>query len=140
MNAPFDKSGRKLSPYVFHGQTTSLCPECFALVPAKIIFDDGNVYYLKRCKAHGVSKVLLSTDIPYFKLAQDYIMPGDRPHVFQTRTEECCSWSSGFMLGSATVNRSGRLKACRAMAVFGWPLRCWQVWSSCFRVVAAGCF
>jgi 7,8-dihydro-6-hydroxymethylpterin dimethyltransferase len=91
MNAPV----RKLSPYVFYGQTTSLCPECLALVPAKIIFDDGNVYYLKRCRTHGVSKALVSTDIPYFKLAQDYIKPGDRPHVFQTRTEEGCPYDCG---------------------------------------------
>jgi 7,8-dihydro-6-hydroxymethylpterin dimethyltransferase len=91
MNAPV----RKISPYVFHGQTTSLCPECFALVPAKIIFDDGNVYYLKRCKTHGVSKALISTDIPYYKLMQDYIKPGDRPHVFQTRTEEGCPYDCG---------------------------------------------
>jgi uncharacterized radical SAM superfamily Fe-S cluster-containing enzyme len=91
MNAPL----RKVSPYIFHGQTTSLCPECLALVPAKIIFDDGNVYYLKRCKTHGVSKALVSTDIAYFKLMQDYIKPGDRPHVFQTRTEEGCPYDCG---------------------------------------------
>jgi 7,8-dihydro-6-hydroxymethylpterin dimethyltransferase len=91
MNAPL----RKISPYIFHGQTTSLCPECYALVPAKIIFDDGNVYYQKRCKTHGVSKALISTDIPFYKLAQDYIKPGDRPHVFQTRTEEGCPYDCG---------------------------------------------
>jgi 7,8-dihydro-6-hydroxymethylpterin dimethyltransferase len=91
MNAPV----RKIAPYVFHGQTTSLCAECYALVPAKIIFDDGNVYYLKRCKTHGVQKALVSTDIAYYKLAQDYIKPGDRPHVFQTRTEEGCPYDCG---------------------------------------------
>ncbi|NMD07578.1 MAG: radical SAM protein [Phyllobacteriaceae bacterium] len=91
MNAP----QRKISHYIFHGQTTSLCPECYALVPAKIIFDDGNVYYLKRCKTHGVSKALVSTDIAYYKLAQDYIKPGDRPLVFQTRTEEGCPYDCG---------------------------------------------
>jgi hypothetical protein len=91
MNAPL----RKISPYIFHGQTTSLCPECFALVPAKIIIDDGKVFYLKRCKTHGVSKALVSTDVAYYKLAQDYIKPGDRPHVFQTRTEEGCPYDCG---------------------------------------------
>jgi len=91
MNAPI----RKISPYIFHGQTTSLCSQCFALVPAKIIFDDDNVYYLKRCKTHGVEKALVSTDIPYYKLAQDYVKPGDRPHVFQTRTEEGCPYDCG---------------------------------------------
>ncbi len=47
---------RKQSHYIFHGQTTSLCPECLALVPAKIVMDEGNVYYLKRCKTHGVQR------------------------------------------------------------------------------------
>jgi 7,8-dihydro-6-hydroxymethylpterin dimethyltransferase len=86
---------RKVAPYVFHGQTTSLCAECHALVPAKIIFDDGNVYYLKRCGTHGTQKALVSTDIAYYKLAQDYIKPGDRPHVFQTRTAEGCPYDCG---------------------------------------------
>ncbi|MEP6827195.1 MAG: radical SAM protein [Aestuariivirga sp.] len=90
-----DALARKISPYIFHGQTTSLCSQCFGLVPAKIIFDDGNVYYLKRCKTHGVEKALVSTDIAYYKLAQDYIKPGDRPHVFQTRTEEGCPYDCG---------------------------------------------
>ena len=91
MNAPV----RKISPYIFHGQTTSLCSQCFTLVPAKIIFDDGNVYYLKRCKSHGVEKALVSTDIAYYKVAQDYVKPGDRPHVFQTRTDEGCPYDCG---------------------------------------------
>lgn len=90
-----DGLSRKISPYVFYGQTTSMCAECHALVPAKIIFDDGNVYYLKRCKTHGVQKALVSTDIAYYKLAHDYLKPGDRPHVFQTRTEEGCPYDCG---------------------------------------------
>ena len=57
MNAPI----RKIAPYVFHGQTTSLCGTCLALVPAKIIIEGSDVYYLKRCKTHGVEKVLVST-------------------------------------------------------------------------------
>lgn len=91
MNAP----DRKISPYIFYGQTTSMCADCCALVPAKIIFDQGNVYYLKRCKTHGVKKSLVSTDIAYYKLAHDYVKPGDRPHVFQTRTEEGCPYDCG---------------------------------------------
>ena len=37
MNAPI----RKISHYLFHGQTTSLCESCLALVPAKIVIEDG---------------------------------------------------------------------------------------------------
>ncbi|MGL4591678.1 MAG: hypothetical protein ACRCVZ_07530, partial [Aestuariivirga sp.] len=39
MNAPI----RKFAPYVFYGQTTSMCDDCMALVPAKIIIEDSNV-------------------------------------------------------------------------------------------------
>ena len=75
MNAPV----RKIAPYVFYGQTTSMCGTCMALVPAKIIIEDGKVFYLKRCKAHGVEKALVSTDVAYYKLCHDYLKPGDRP-------------------------------------------------------------
>ena len=42
MNAPL---ARKSRPYVFAGQTTSLCETCHALVPAKICVDGDLVFY-----------------------------------------------------------------------------------------------
>ena len=86
---------RKIAPYVFYGQTTSMCSQCMALVPAKIIFEDDCVYYLKRCKTHGVEKALVSTDIAYYKLTHDYLKPGDRPLSPQTRTELGCPYDCG---------------------------------------------
>lgn len=91
MNAPL----RKSSPYVFQGQTTSLCETCHALVPAKIIIEKGNVYYLKRCRQHGVTRTLISTDVGYYRLCRDYIKPGDRPLSFQTRNELGCPYDCG---------------------------------------------
>ena len=91
MNAPL----RKIAPYIFYGQTTSMCETCMALVPAKIIIEDGNVYYLKRCKAHGVRKSLVSTDAAYYKLCHDYLKPGDRPLAPQTKTELGCPYDCG---------------------------------------------
>ncbi|MFO1089377.1 MAG: radical SAM protein [Hyphomicrobiales bacterium] len=91
MNAP----ARKTAPYVFLEQTTSLCSRCYALVPAKVIVDDGCVYYLKRCKEHGVEKALVSTDPEYYKLCRDYLKPGDRPLAAQTRTEHGCPYDCG---------------------------------------------
>ncbi len=91
MNAP----ARKAAPYVFYGQTTSLCGECLALVPAKIIIEGNSVSYLKRCKAHGVQKVLVSTDARYYRLCHDYLKPGDRPLAPQTRTELGCPYDCG---------------------------------------------
>ncbi len=91
MNAPL----RKAAPYVFYGQTTSLCETCHALVPAKIIIEGNDVFYLKRCARHGVQKTLVSTDAAYFKLCRDYIKPGDRPLAFQSRTEFGCPYDCG---------------------------------------------
>jgi uncharacterized radical SAM superfamily Fe-S cluster-containing enzyme len=87
--------GRKSAPYLFLGQTTSLCETCLELVPAKIIAEAGCVYYLKRCRAHGVQKTLISDDIAYWKSQRDWIKPGDRPLAPQTRTEHGCPYDCG---------------------------------------------
>ena len=73
MNIPV----RKAAPYIFYGQTTSLCETCQGLVPAKIIIEEGKVFYLKRCRQHGVQKTLVSGDADYFRLCQDYLKPGE---------------------------------------------------------------
>lgn len=62
LNAPV----RKAAPYVFLGQTTSLCETCHELVPAKIIRQGDDIYYQKRCREHGVQKTLVSSDAEYF--------------------------------------------------------------------------
>lgn len=85
----------KARPYIFYGQTQSLCEECLAVVPAKIIFQHGNVYYQKRCVEHGVQKTLVSTDIEYFKRCKDYLKPGDMPETFQTEIKRGCPHDCG---------------------------------------------
>lgn len=88
-------SARKAAPYLFLGQTTSLCETCLELVPAKIIGEGRNVFYLKRCKAHGVQKTLISDDISYWKAQRDWVKPGDRPLGVQSRTEHGCPYDCG---------------------------------------------
>ncbi len=83
-------AARRQAPYVFYGQTTSLCDECLTLVPAKIAIEDDRVYYHKRCRTHGPRKVLVSTDAGYWRLCHDYLKPGDRPLQVQTHTERGC--------------------------------------------------
>ncbi len=58
---------RKAAPYLFHSQTTSLCETCLEPVPAKVILADGCVWYLKRCRTHGVMKTLISDDPEYWR-------------------------------------------------------------------------
>ena len=52
--------------YTYYDFTLSLCPECLQRVDAKIVFENGNVYMLKRCNEHGNSKVLIADDIEYY--------------------------------------------------------------------------
>ena len=85
----------KARPYIFYAQTQSLCEECLAVVSTKIIFQNGNVYYQKRCSEHGVQKTLVSTDIEYFKRCKDYLKPGDMPSQFQTAIQKGCPHDCG---------------------------------------------
>ena len=86
---------RKAAHYLFHGQTTSLCETCLELVPAKIIIEDDQVFYLKRCRDHGVQKTLISDDLDYWRQQKLWIKPGDRPLTTQTRTEAGCPFDCG---------------------------------------------
>jgi 7,8-dihydro-6-hydroxymethylpterin dimethyltransferase len=72
-----------------------LCEVCLDLVPAKIIAEDARVYYLKRCRDHGVQKTLISDDLAYWKAQQDWLKPGDRPMALHTRTEHGCPYDCG---------------------------------------------
>ncbi len=86
---------RKVAPYLFHGQTTSLCETCLEPVPAKVIIEDDCVFYLKRCRRHGVQKTLISDDLDYWRAQKLWLKPGDRPLVMQTRTEAGCPFDCG---------------------------------------------
>ena len=85
----------KQRPYIFYGQTQSLCEDCLTVVPTKILFQQGKVYYQKRCAEHGVKKTLVSTDIEYFKRCKDYLKPGDLPEKFQTEIKRGCPHDCG---------------------------------------------
>ena len=88
-------TSRAAAPYLFYGQTTSLCETCLALVPAKILIEDDKVFYQKRCREHGVMKTLVSSDADYFRRQRDYLKPGDRPLTVQTRTDHGCPLDCG---------------------------------------------
>jgi uncharacterized radical SAM superfamily Fe-S cluster-containing enzyme len=86
---------RKSRPYVFLGQTTSMCETCLRLVPAKIIQEGDAVFYQKRCAEHGVQKTLVSSEAAYWKLARDYLKPGDVPLRFHTAIDHGCPYDCG---------------------------------------------
>jgi uncharacterized radical SAM superfamily Fe-S cluster-containing enzyme len=88
-------SARPDSGHIFYGQTTSLCETCLGLVPAKIVFEGEDVFYLKRCPAHGAQKTRVAGDIAYFKSCKDWLKPGDRPLKLQSRTHYGCPYDCG---------------------------------------------
>ena len=73
----------------------SLCETCLKLVPAKILIEGDEVFYQKRCPAHGVQKTLVASDAAYFKSTKDFVKPGDLPLAYQSRTHHGCPWDCG---------------------------------------------
>ncbi len=81
--------------YTYYDFTLSLCPECLRRIDAKIVFEDGNVFMLKRCPEHGNSKVLIADDIEYYKNIRNYNKPSEMPYTFNTKTHYGCPYDCG---------------------------------------------
>lgn len=81
--------------YNYYDFTLSLCPECLKRVDAKIVFENDNVYMLKRCREHGNSKVLIADDIEYYKNIRNYNKPSEMPYTFNTKTDYGCPYDCG---------------------------------------------
>jgi len=81
--------------YTYYDFTLSLCPECLKRIDAKIVFENDNVYMLKRCPEHGNSKVLIADDIEYYKNIRNYNKPSEIPYTFNTKTDYGCPYDCG---------------------------------------------
>ncbi len=81
--------------YTYYDFTLSLCHQCLKRVDAKIVFDQGEVYMLKRCPDHGTSKVLIADDIEYYKNIRNYNKPSETPYRFNTKTHFGCPYDCG---------------------------------------------
>ncbi len=80
--------------YVYYEFTNSLCNECDTTIPAKIVFQDGKVYLLKRCPIHGEQRELLEHDIEYYKNKRRFDKPGTVSRV-QTEVKNGCPFDCG---------------------------------------------
>ncbi|SRX75518.1 radical SAM protein [Aequorivita antarctica] len=81
--------------YTYYDFTLSLCPECLKRIDAKIVFEENNVFMLKRCPEHGNSKVLIADDIEYYKNIRNYNKPSEMPYTFNTKTHYGCPYDCG---------------------------------------------
>jgi uncharacterized radical SAM superfamily Fe-S cluster-containing enzyme len=64
-------------------------------VSAKIVFEDKNVYMIKSCPDHGNHKILIATDIEYYKRIRNYNKRSEIPLKFNTPTLYGCPYDCG---------------------------------------------
>jgi len=81
--------------YTYYDYTISLCPECLKRIDAKIVFENGKVYMLKTCPDHGFHKVVIATDIEYYKNTRNYNKPSETPLRFNTGVHYGCPYDCG---------------------------------------------
>jgi 7,8-dihydro-6-hydroxymethylpterin dimethyltransferase len=81
--------------YIFYELTNSLCATCWGKVEAKIIFQNDCVYMVKNCFEHGKEKVLISTDVDYYKRSRSFNKPGDMPRKFGMPVARGCPHDCG---------------------------------------------
>src|SRR6476620_5513421 len=82
-------------PYTYYDFTLSLCPQCLKRVDAKIVFENNNVFMLKSCSEHGFHKVLIATDVEYYKNIRNYNKSSEIPLKFNTKTHYGCPYDCG---------------------------------------------
>jgi uncharacterized radical SAM superfamily Fe-S cluster-containing enzyme len=82
-------------PYIYYDFTISICSTCLKRVDAKIVFEDDKVYMLKLCPQHGREKVLIATDIEYYKNCRNYAKRSEMPLKFNTPTHYGCPYDCG---------------------------------------------
>ena len=80
--------------YTFLGTTQSLCPECLALVPAKIIERRGRVYFRKTCAEHGIREDFVCSDATYYD-QMEYALPARVPAEFGIDPDKGCPFDCG---------------------------------------------
>jgi len=84
-----------LRAHTFLGMTQSLCPECLALVPAKIIVrDGGRVYFRKTCPTHGVREDFVCSDVTQYD-RMEFSVPGRLPQEFGVEPSRGCPYDCG---------------------------------------------
>src|SRR5436309_1332785 len=82
-------------PYLFYELTNSLCASCLRKVEAKVVFQDGCVFLHKWCPEHRFQKVLISTDVEYYKLSRQTLKAGQMPEKFNTPIKYGCPYDCG---------------------------------------------
>ncbi len=87
---------RKVRPYRFYDTAVSICSSCLRRVDAKIVFQEGAVWMLKRCPTHGAERVLLADDIDYYKRAREvFVKTPEQVSRYNTPVRYGCPYDCG---------------------------------------------
>ena len=83
-------------PYLFYDTAVSICTTCYRRIDAKLVFEDDNVYMLKRCPQHGFERVLISDDVDYYRRCREvFIKPPEMPDRYNTPIKYGCPYDCG---------------------------------------------
>ena len=86
----------KTRDYLFYDTAVSICTMCFRRVDAKIVFEDGNVYLLKRCPEHGFERVLMADDVDYYRRCREVFLKNpEMPDHYNTPVKYGCPYDCG---------------------------------------------
>jgi uncharacterized radical SAM superfamily Fe-S cluster-containing enzyme len=83
-------------PYLFYDTAVSICSTCYRRVDAKIVFEEANVFMLKRCPDHGFERVLIADDVEYYRRCREvFIKPPEMPARYNTPIKYGCPYDCG---------------------------------------------
>ncbi|MFO0424997.1 MAG: radical SAM protein [Planctomyces sp.] len=112
--------------YTFLGTTQSICPDCLAVVPAKVISRGARVYLRKTCARHGIREDFVCSDAAWFDL-KDYSLPGKLPKAFGVSPDKGCPYDCGLCseheqhtcIGLLEINSACNLECPMCFAISG---------------------
>jgi len=86
----------RVRPYLFYDVAVSICSTCLNKVEGKILFENGNVYMLKRCPVHGFERVLMADDVDYYRRCREiFLKPPEMPNHYNTPVKWGCPYDCG---------------------------------------------
>ena len=86
----------KTRDYLYYDTAVSICTICYRRIDAKIVFENGKVYMLKRCPEHGFERVLMADDVDYYRRCREvFIKPPEMPQRYNTPVKYGCPYDCG---------------------------------------------
>jgi 7,8-dihydro-6-hydroxymethylpterin dimethyltransferase len=86
----------KTRDYLFYDAAVSICTTCYRRVDAKIVFEGGNVFLLKRCPEHGFERVLMADDVDYYRRCREvFLKKPEMPDHYNTQVKYGCPYDCG---------------------------------------------